>query len=496
MSKPQGPGPFRRPMSSVVEPQGQTAALRRVNIVRPVVSPAVPGKTQQISYTLGNEPSGWSKRANAPNDAPMFVKVFFSSFWKSARSWLADCGHDRDGPLAVEGRLLSGHEVSRLERVPRWPGDPQKASTWVRQPNRGPGRPGSCGVQPLAVVIAVATSVMVRVSRLPRTVRRWTGMAGSPRLAAIRRMACSEEAQGSSPPSRACRAASQLMAASGWPVLMLGAGGDGAAEGVAVQEVPVADDQPGGGDVGGNAVGGVQELAGQLLDAGGGGVHGDASRGNGPPRGRPAAGPRGGAGSYQVTRPAGWRGSRGGLEIHRRPARGCGSRIAGLSCSGKRRCQAPVRRRWEHWTRDVALQAADDLLLRQALFGAPLDVGAGGRVARAGAQPGDHDPPQRVVGLAVTAAVEFVPADLARRCRDRGDTAQVRPRALAAQPLSDGRRRRSAAARRCPGRRRARRSRPGARAVTSGPISSSRRSSWASRNWARRPSSRSATRVA
>ena len=40
-----------------------------------------------------------------------------------------------------------------------------------------------------------------------------------------------------------------------------GAGGDGAAEGVAVQEVPVADDQPGGGGIGGDAVGGVQELA-------------------------------------------------------------------------------------------------------------------------------------------------------------------------------------------------------------------------------------------
>jgi len=48
----------------------------------------------------------------------MFVKAFFSSSWKSARSWLAECGHDRDGPLALEGRLLSGHEVSRLERVP------------------------------------------------------------------------------------------------------------------------------------------------------------------------------------------------------------------------------------------------------------------------------------------------------------------------------------------------------------------------------------------
>src|SRR5271165_4255189 len=56
-----------------------------------------------------------------------------------------------------------------------------------------------------------------------------------------------------------------------------GAGGDGAAEGVAVQEVPVADDQPGGGGVGGDAVGGVQELAGQLLDGDGGAVHGGAS---------------------------------------------------------------------------------------------------------------------------------------------------------------------------------------------------------------------------
>ena len=39
-------------------------------------------------------------------------------------------------------------------------------------------------------------------------------------------------------------------------------------------------------------------------------------------------------------------------------------------------------------------------------------------------------------------------------------------------------------------------SRPGARAVTSGMMSSSRRTSWPSRNWARRPSSRSAMRVA
>src|SRR6516225_12036935 len=74
-----------------------------------------------------------------------------------------------------------------------------------------------------------------------------------------------------------------------------GPGGDGAAEGVAVQEVPVADDQPGGGGIGGDAVGGVQELAGQLGDADGSGVHGDVSGGKwAAARARPAAGPRGG----------------------------------------------------------------------------------------------------------------------------------------------------------------------------------------------------------
>ncbi len=44
---------------------------------------------------------------------------------------------------------------------------------------------------------------------------------GSPRLAAIRKMSCPEDAQGSCPVSRTRRAASQLMTASGWPVLML-----------------------------------------------------------------------------------------------------------------------------------------------------------------------------------------------------------------------------------------------------------------------------------
>ena len=43
-------------------------------------------------------------------------------------AWIAEGGHDRDGPLAVEGRLLSGHGVSR----PDWgPGDGRRI---VRRP--------------------------------------------------------------------------------------------------------------------------------------------------------------------------------------------------------------------------------------------------------------------------------------------------------------------------------------------------------------------------
>src|SRR6266536_3394862 len=54
---------------------------------------------------------------------------------------------------------------------------------------------------------------------------------------------------------------------------------------------------------------------------------------------------------------------------------------------------------------DVTLQAADDLGLGFPFSRAPLDVGAGGRV---GAHPGEHDPPQGVVGLAVATGVEPV----------------------------------------------------------------------------------------
>lgn len=51
---------------------------------------------------------------------------------------------------------------------------------------------------------------------------------------------------------------------------------------------------------------------------------------------------------------------------------------------------------------DVALEAADDLGLGQALGGAPLDVGAGGCVV---AHADQHDAIEGGVGLAVAAAV-------------------------------------------------------------------------------------------
>ena len=74
--------------------------------------------------------------------------------------------------------------------------------------------------------------------------------------------------------------------------------------------------------------------------------------------------------------------------------------------------QAPIRARGGgvDLAGDVALEAADDLCLG-SFRGAALGVGAGGRV---GAQAGEHDPPQRVVGVAVSAWVEPVPGNLPR----------------------------------------------------------------------------------
>jgi hypothetical protein len=56
---------------------------------------------------------------------------------------------------------------------------------------------------------------------------------------------------------------------------------------------------------------------------------------------------------------------------------------------------------------DVTLQAADDLL-GQALPAAPLDMGPRRGM---GTHPGDHDPPQGMIGLAVAAGIEPVAGD-------------------------------------------------------------------------------------
>jgi hypothetical protein len=53
---------------------------------------------------------------------------------------------------------------------------------------------------------------------------------------------------------------------------------------------------------------------------------------------------------------------------------------------------------------------------------------------RVRAHPGDHDPPQGVIGLAVAAGIEPVPGHLARGGRDRRGGAQVRPGGFGRQP--------------------------------------------------------------
>jgi alcohol dehydrogenase, propanol-preferring len=78
-------------------------------------------------------------------DAPMFVKgLLLIQVWNRNRRGLdvLRCGHDRDGPLAVEGRLLSGHEVSRPERGSRGGRQIVRRPARLRQPNRGSDRPG------------------------------------------------------------------------------------------------------------------------------------------------------------------------------------------------------------------------------------------------------------------------------------------------------------------------------------------------------------------
>ena len=116
---------------------------------------------------------------------------------------------------------------------------------------------------------------------------------------------------------------------------------------------------------------------------------------------------------------------------------------------------APARAATEYSSNE----AAQDLLLGLALGGTPGQVVAGGLVP---AQPHDHDPVQRRVGLAVTAAIEPVADGLAGGGLPPGSchtTRRTRPLSAAAWGC---RQRRSPARRRCRGRR------PAARAACGG----------------------------
>ena len=89
---------------------------------------------------------------------------------------------------------------------------------------------------------------------------------------------------------------------------------------------------------------------------------------------------------------------------------GCGSRLAGQAVPGAGASVSGGAELGIDLAGDVTLETADDLCLRLALGGAALDVGAGRGM---GAHPGDHDPPQGMVGLAVAAGVEAVAGALA-----------------------------------------------------------------------------------
>src|SRR5258708_7289057 len=168
----------------------------------------------------------------------------------------------------------------------------------------------------------------------------------------------------------------------------------------------------------------------------------------------------------------------------------CGSRLAGQAAPGTgvlAWSQVAVG-----FAGCIAFEAADDLELGQSFFRPPGDVGPGGRVR---AHPRDHDPPQGVVGLTVAAAVQPVPVlGFARVRRDGSGGAQVRPGGFGAEPVGvvAGRDEQHGGGVRADAEQ-AEQAR--ARAVTSGTISWSSRVSWSSRYWARRPSSRSESRV-
>src|SRR5437667_8443643 len=81
---------------------------------------------------------------------------------------------------------------------------------------------------------------------------------------------------------------------------------------------------------------------------------------------------------------------------------------------------------------EVALEAAHDLLLGEALFGASFDVGLGGRVV---AHPAQGDGVEGAVGLSVAAAVESVAVGAAGAGRQGRGAAQVGQGGFGAQPV-------------------------------------------------------------
>ena len=88
-----------------------------------------------------------------------------------------------------------------------------------------------------------------------------------------------------------------------------------------------------------------------------------------------------------------------------------GSRFAGQAVPGALVLAAGRAEVGVDLAGDVTLQAADDLRFGFPFGGAAFGVGAGGRVR---AQAGEHDPPEGMVGLPVTAGVEPVAGDFPR----------------------------------------------------------------------------------
>ena len=94
---------------------------------------------------------------------------------------------------------------------------------------------------------------------------------------------------------------------------------------------------------------------------------------------------------------------------------------------------ASARELLEDLAGDVALEGPDDLGFGASFGEAALHVGDGARFALA--QPGEHDPPERMVRLAVPAGVEAAPlVGLAGAGGDGCDTAEVRPGGFVADP--------------------------------------------------------------